>query len=216
MKETQISNFFFQFLTFIVYGNLTPMRVWFIYLQLNRANISVTYSLLSFLLEKFCRWSWRIKQGALWCCQFGRLECDKTYFCNSLSLHTQILLRLEDLLLFILMNLIHWWSPLWYCHVDRRETLQKPGSSSNATSIFLASWKDSTKKQSIYMAFFSFKRYLYQCQTSVNSVIKFMIKFNLYQNNYRYRALNEARTLLPGSISNVACINRLKLTYFVT
>lgn len=216
MKKTQISNFFFQFLTFIVYGNLTPMRVWFIYLQLNRANISVTYSLLSFLLEKFCRRSWRIKQGALWCCQFGRLECDKTYFCNSLSLHTQILLRLEDLLLFILMNLIHWWSPLWYCHVDRRETLQKPGSSSNATSIFLASWKDSTKKQSIFMAFFSFKRYLYQCQTSVNSVIKFMIKFNLYQNNYRYRALNEARTLLPGSISNVACINRLKLTYFLT
>lgn len=146
----------------------------------------------------------------------GRLECDKTYFCNSLSLHTQILFRLEVVLLFILMNLIHWWSPLWYCHVDRRETLQKPGSSSNATSIFLASWKDSTKKQSIYMAFFSFKRYLYQCQTSVNSVIKFMIKFNLYQNNYRYRALNEARTLLPGSISNVACINRLKLTYFVT
>lgn len=216
MKKTQISNFFFQFLTFIVYGNLTPMRVWFIYLQLNRANISVTYSLLSFLLEKFCSRSWRIKQGALWCCQFGRLECDKTYFCNSLSLHTQILLRLEDLLLFILMNLIHWWSPLWYCHVDRRETLQKPGSSSNATSIFLASWKDSTKKQSIYMAFFSFKRYLYQCQTSVNSVIKFMIKFNLYQNNYRYRALNEARTLWPGSISNVACINRLKLTYFLT
>lgn len=216
MKKTQISNFFSQFLTFIVYGNLTQMRVWFIYLQLNRANISVTYSLLSFLLEKFCRRPWRIKQGALWCCQFGRLECDKTYFCNSLSLHTQILLRLEDLLLFILMNLIHWWSPLWYCHVDRRETLQKPGSSSNATSIFLASWKDSTKKQSIFMAFFSFKRYLYQCQTSVNSVIKFMIKFNLYQNNYRYRALNEARTLLPGSISNVACINRLKLTYFVT
>lgn len=216
MKKTQISNFFSQFLTFIVYGNLTPMRVWFIYLQLNRANISVTYSLLSFLLEKFCRRPWRIKQGALWCCQFGRLECDKTYFCNSLSLHTQILLRLEDLLLFILMNLIHWWSPLWYCHVDRRETLQKPSSSSNATSIFLASWKDSTKKQSIFMAFFSFKRYLYQCQTSVNSVIKFMIKFNLYQNNYRYRALNEARTLLPGSISNVACINRLKLTYFVT
>lgn len=166
--------------------------------------------------KKFCRRSWRIKQGALWCCQFGRLECDKTYFCNSLSLHTQILLRLEVLLLFILMNLIYWWSPLWYCHVDRRETLQKPGSSSNATSIFLASWKDSTKKQSIYMAFFSFKRYLYQCQTSVNSVIKFMIKFNLYQNNYRYRALNEARTLLPGSISNVACINRLKFTYFLT
>lgn len=215
MKKTQISNFFFQFLTFIVYGNLTPMRVWFIYLQLHRANISVTYSLRSFLLEKFCRRSWRIKQGASWCCQFGRLECDKTYFCNSLSLHTQILLRLEVLLLFILMNLIHWWSPLWYCHVDRRETLQKPGSSSNATSIFLASWKDSTKKQSIYMAFFSFKRYLYQCQTSVNSVIKFMIKFNLYQKNYRYRALNEARTLLTGSISNIACINRLKLTYFL-
>lgn len=190
-EGTNFGVFFLQFLTFIVYGNLTPMRVWFIYLQQNRETISVTYSLLSFLLEKFCRRSWRIKQGASWWCQFGRLECVQRSF---VTLYRYTRKSCFDWrifwILFILMNLIHWWNSLWYCHVDRWETLKKSGFSSNATSIFLASWKDSTKKLSIYMAFFSFKRYLYQCQTSVNSVINFMIKFNLYQNNFRYRALN--------------------------